>query len=97
MAAFCRERGVCAPLFFAWEKRLREAEAAKFVEVKLAAAEREPGAGREAAIPGAPIEIRLKNDRSVLVGPNFYANHLRVLMAAATISLVRRQRRSGHS
>jgi hypothetical protein len=77
VAAFCRERGVCAPLFFAWKKRLREAEAGEFVEVKLAAAEREPRAGREAAIPGAAIEIRLKNDRCLLVGPGFDANHLR--------------------
>jgi hypothetical protein len=81
VAAYCRERGLCAPHFFAWKKRLREAEAAEFVEVKLAAAEREPGAGREAAIPGAPIEIRLKNDRRLLVGPNFDADHLRSLLA----------------
>src|SRR6266853_1435384 len=38
VAVFCRERGVCAPQFFAWKKRLRQAEAAKFVELKLAAA-----------------------------------------------------------
>ena len=28
-------RGICAPQFFAWKKRLSEAGAAKFVEVKL--------------------------------------------------------------
>jgi|GEM_PF-6353483 len=38
VAAFCRERGVCAPQFFTWRKRLRQAEAAEFVELKLAAA-----------------------------------------------------------
>ena len=41
---FCRERGLCAPHFYAWKKRLREADGgqgvvraplAKFVEVKL--------------------------------------------------------------
>jgi len=43
VAAFCRERGLCAPYFFAWKKRLREADAGqgvlgaprtKFVEVQ---------------------------------------------------------------
>jgi hypothetical protein len=81
VAAYCRERGVCAPLFFAWKKRLREAEAGKFIEVKLAAAEREPCAGREAGISGAAIEVRLKNERRLLVGPGFDANHLRALLA----------------
>jgi hypothetical protein len=51
--AFCRKRGLCAPHFFAWKKRLREAAATngnrsnfsestfnrKFVEVKLAGVE----------------------------------------------------------
>src|SRR6266571_757222 len=63
VAAFCRERGLCAPHFFAWKKRLREqaasqgegarspgAQATKFVEVKLAAATR----GREATTESAP-------------------------------------------
>ena len=35
VAAFCRERELCAPHFFAWKKRLREAAGPKFVEVKL--------------------------------------------------------------
>src|SRR5271157_1233718 len=74
VAAFCRERGVCAPLFFAWKKRLSEAAAAQFVEVKVAAAEREPGAGHGAAIAGAAIEVRPKNNRSLLVGPGFDAD-----------------------
>jgi len=59
VAAFCRERGLCAPHFFAWKKRLREAgggpEVARtplgeFVEVQVAPAgwgqggrTREPG------------------------------------------------------
>src|SRR2546430_10310964 len=47
VAAFCGERRLCAPHFFAWKKRLRQAatsrqpqggEAAQFVEVKLVAA-----------------------------------------------------------
>jgi len=81
VAAFCRERGVCAPQFFAWMKRLRAAEAGKLVEVKLAAAGREPSAGSDAAIAGAPIELRLKNDRRLLVGPGFDSEHLRALLA----------------
>ena len=36
MAVYCRERGFGAWQFYAWKKRLREAEAAQFVEVKLA-------------------------------------------------------------
>ena len=35
VAAFCRERGLRVSHFFEWKKRLREAEAAKFVEVKV--------------------------------------------------------------
>jgi hypothetical protein len=76
VAAYCRERGVCAPLFFAWKKRLSEAEAAQFVEVKVTAAARETR-----AVPGAAIEVRLKNERRLLVGPGFDANHLRALLA----------------
>jgi len=76
VAAFCRERGVCAPQFFVWKKRLREAETAKFVEVKLAATAPEFMVSR-----GAAIEVRLKNQRSLLVGPGFDANHLRMLLA----------------
>jgi hypothetical protein len=45
VAVFCRERGLCAPYFYAWKKRLREAAAGqgvlgapltKFVEVQVA-------------------------------------------------------------
>lgn len=76
MSAFCRARGVCAPQFFAWKRRLRQAEAERFVEVKLAAAAPEPIASH-----GAAIEVRLKNDRSLVVGPGFDASHLRALLA----------------
>jgi hypothetical protein len=60
---------------FAWKRRLREAETAQFVEVKLAAASPESIASH-----GAAIEVRLKNHRSLLVGPEFDANHLRALL-----------------
>ena len=58
VAAFCGERGLCAPYFYTWRKRLREADAgqgvlraplAKFVEVKLVpAGPGLAGAGRDA-------------------------------------------------
>ncbi len=62
MAVFCRERGLCAPHFYAWKKRLREAEGgqgvvraplAKFVEVKLVpAGPGLAGGGRDAGAAG---------------------------------------------
>jgi hypothetical protein len=82
VAAFCGERRLCAPHFFAWKKRLRQAatsrqpqsgEAAPFVEVKLVAARSTAGDSR--------VEIRLQNGRSLLVGPGFDAQHLRALLA----------------
>jgi hypothetical protein len=82
VAAFCHERRLCAPYFFAWKKRLRQAatvrqpqcdEAAQFVEVKLVAAASAAGDSR--------IEVRLQNGRSLLVGPGFDGQHLRALLA----------------
>src|SRR5882672_8050877 len=35
VTAFCRERSLCRPYFFAWKKRLREDTAVKFLEVQL--------------------------------------------------------------
>ena len=74
MAAFCRERGLCAPHFYAWKKRLREAEAGqgvlgapltKFVEVKLVpAGPGLAGAGRDA---GAARVSRAAGDARVEV------------------------------
>ena len=82
VAAFCGERRLFAPHFFAWKKRLRQAatprqlqgdEAAQFVEVKLVAAASTAGDSR--------VEIRLQNGRSLLLGPGFDAPHLRALLA----------------
>jgi hypothetical protein len=74
VAAFCRERSLCAPHFFAWKKRLRDGKAAKFVEVQLAEATvRAPGDSR--------IEVRLQNGRSLVVGRGFDAEHVRALLA----------------
>jgi hypothetical protein len=37
VAGFCRERGLCAPHFFAWKKKLSQAAAPQLVEVSVAA------------------------------------------------------------
>jgi hypothetical protein len=76
ISEFCRERGVGRQSFFVWRKRLQQAAPKQFVEVKLAAASPESIVAR-----GAAIEVRLKNDRRLLVGPGFDASHLRALLA----------------
>jgi len=73
VAAFCRERSLCAPHFFAWKKKLSQAAAAKFVAVEVVAA------GEPA--PGRALEIRLSGGHSVVVEPGFDAAHLRAVLA----------------
>jgi len=75
VAAFCRERGLCASLFFWWKKRLREAAETKFVEVKLATAAPEPSRPSDSR-----VEIRLRNGRSLVVGRGFDTEQVRVLV-----------------
>jgi len=70
VAEYCRERGLCAPHFFAWKKRLRQDAPAAFVAVQVA----EPVRGRA-------IEIRIGSGRSVMVEPGFDAAHLRAVLA----------------
>jgi hypothetical protein len=77
VAAFCRERGLCAPHLFAWKKRLSEADTAKFVAVKVTTL-----AAPEAVTQQVPIEVRLSNGRCLLVAPGFDASHLRAVLAA---------------
>ena len=72
-AAFCRERGLCRPYFFAWKKRLREDPQMKFVEVQLREAVPSP-------IGDSRVEIRLQNGRSLLVGPGCDAEQVGVLV-----------------
>jgi len=78
VAAFCRERELRSGQFFAWKKRLREAEEAQFVAVEVRPA--------EAVIQSAPvlhsgaIEVRLNGGRSLVVEPGFDAHHLRALL-----------------
>ena len=72
VAAFCRERGLCAPYFFSWKKRLtRPAAAERFVAVEV----------EESPTPaaGSAIEIRV-GGCSVLVEPGFDARHLRAVL-----------------
>ena len=78
VSAFCRDRGIRDSQFYDWKKRVREGEAAKFVEVKL----NEPSEQRTPAPERFPaIEIRLSNGRSLLVAPGFDGSHLRALLA----------------
>ena len=74
VAAFCRERGLCAPHFFAWKKRLREAgvgpEVARtplgeFVEVQVARAGW--GQGGDRREPSAASVSRSAGDARVEV------------------------------
>jgi len=76
VAAFCRGRGLRDWKFYDWKKRVREAEAAKFVAVDVAAvAEQAP------AVAARAIEVRLPRGRSLVVEPGFDAGHLRALLS----------------
>jgi hypothetical protein len=75
-AEFCRERGLPVWLFYAWKRRLCEAEAAKFVEVEV-----KPAEGQSPAPGDKAIEIRLRRGRSLIVAPGFELSHLRALLA----------------
>ena len=78
VSALCRDRGLRDSLFYDWKKRIREGEAAKFVEVKV----KEPSEQRTPAPERYPaIEIRLSRGRSLLVASGFDASHLRALLA----------------
>ena len=79
VSAFCRDRGLRDSLFYDWKKRIREVEAAKFVEVKV-----KDSGERKRHVPEhyPAIEVRLSKGRSLLVEPGFDASHLRALLAA---------------
>jgi transposase-like protein len=77
VAAFCRERGLADSHFFYWKKRLREAATVQFVPVQIANGNQAPA---RAAL-STTIEVRLRHGRSLVVGPNFDADHLRALLA----------------
>ena len=72
VAAFCRERKLCAASLFAWKKRLSQATIGQFVPVRLVESA-EPACSRA-------IEVRLCGGRSVIVEPGFDAAHLRAVL-----------------
>jgi hypothetical protein len=79
VAAFCRARELRESQFYYWKKRVREAAPPPFVEVRV----RKPAMGpRDFRVGlGATIEVRLGNGRSLIVGPEFDASHLRAVLA----------------
>jgi transposase-like protein len=80
VAEFCHARGMTSSQMFAWKKRLREAEKAKFVEVQVAPY-KEPHHPGTTPERGRTIEIRLVRGCSLVVEPGFDADHLRALLA----------------
>ena len=79
IAGFCRERAPPVWQFYEWRKRLR-AKTESFVAVEVVASEPAPRPIPPATVPSAPIEIRLHGGRSLLVGSDFQASHLRRLL-----------------
>jgi hypothetical protein len=79
IAAFCRERGLTSGQFFAWKKRLGEAEARQFVAVEVAPAAEAKGPA--AGMHSGAIEVRLAGGRILMVEPGFDAVHLRALLS----------------
>jgi hypothetical protein len=61
-AVFCRERGLAVWAFCLWKKRVREAEAAKFLEVAV-----------KPVKPGSVVSRRRKDDGD-LVGLGLWKN-----------------------
>lgn len=76
VAAFCRDRGLRDWQFYEWKKRVRGAEAAKFVAVEVAAVAKQAPAAADRA-----IEVRLSRGRSIVIEPGFDAGHLRALLS----------------
>lgn len=79
VARFCFERGLSSGQFYVWKKKLRQAEAPRFVSLELASV-------TEAKWPAAvmrsqAIEVRLVRGRSLVVEPGFDAPHLRALLS----------------
>lgn len=80
VAAFCRERDLREWQFYEWKRRLRQADTGKFVEVEVAGSEAPEASTPSASERSAPIEIRLRQGRSLMVVPGFDASHLRRLL-----------------
>lgn len=80
IAAFCRDRALPVWQFYEWKKRLCPSEPGPFVAVEVVASETAETGTPAAAVPSAPIELRLRGGHSLLVGPDFDACHLRRLL-----------------
>jgi hypothetical protein len=76
VAAFCRDRGIRDWQFYDWKKRVRGAEAAKFLAVEVAAVAKQAPAAADRA-----IEVRLQRGRSLVIELGFDAGHLRALLS----------------
>ena len=76
VAAFCRDRVIRDWRFYDWKKRVRDAEAAKFIPVEVATV-----AEQASAAAGRAIEVRLPRGRSLMIEPGFDAGHLRALLS----------------
>ncbi len=80
IAAFCRARDLREGPFYEWRKRLRQVETAPFVAVEIAGTSAPEVPDVSAPAPSTPLELRLRRGRSLLVGPDFDAGHLRRLL-----------------
>jgi hypothetical protein len=78
VSAFCRERELRVWQFYEWKKRVRDCKPEQFVEVRVAA---RPEPEQPAQRQRSSIEIRLSSGRSLVVGAEFDASHLRALLA----------------
>jgi hypothetical protein len=75
IAGFCRERALPVWQFYEWRKRLRT-KTKPFVAVEVVASEPAPLPPLPTPMLSALIEVRLRSGRSLLVGPDFEADHL---------------------
>ncbi len=78
VTAFCRARELPPSKFYYWKKKVREGKQ-PFVEVQVAKAH--ASQDHSGSSVGPTIEVRLSNGRSLMVGPDFDASHLRALLA----------------
>jgi hypothetical protein len=77
VSRFCFERGLSSGQFFAWKKRIREADETRFVALELAVPE---ARWSRPALTSRGIEVKLFGGRSLVVEPGFDAEHLRALL-----------------
>ena len=75
VATFCREHGLREWQFYEWKKRL-SLKSESFVAVEVVASPPTVVPAPLTPTLSAPLEIRLRSGRSVLVGPAFEASHL---------------------